>query len=225
MTIEVVDPGDPWWLFSGIRCKSRTRSTKSATSTIVDHACSCVSNSTWWTLARPACINDSMAGLSHGPDLRQGTSILYGARPRAVSLAGRPATSESSRTLSSGLYEGRLSGRRGTSHLRQKMPFTAVSSCCAPPGHFAVGSSTWCSKTGRRGLAVCRPRPAQFRRAPESWFATAAPGQSRRCLGDRYWRTRSFAQVPMLRSLWSRLPAPRLSAEIRFCRQLSLRRP
>lgn len=66
--IEVVDPGDPLVAFLGIRCKSRTRSTKSATSTIVVHACSCASTQARWTLARPAYINDSMVGLSPGPD-------------------------------------------------------------------------------------------------------------------------------------------------------------
>ena len=68
VTIEVVDPGDPLVAFLGIRCKSRTRSTKSATSTFVDHACPCASPQGRWILARPACINDSMVGLSHGPD-------------------------------------------------------------------------------------------------------------------------------------------------------------
>ena len=68
VTIEVVDPAIHWWRFSGIRCNSRTKSTRSVTSTIVDHTCSCASTKARWTLARPVCINDSMAGLSHGPD-------------------------------------------------------------------------------------------------------------------------------------------------------------
>jgi hypothetical protein len=104
----------PSWLFSGSRCKLRTRSTKSATSTIVDHACSCASTQARSTLTRPACINDSMVGLSHGRDPT--ATDEYSVRPWATSCQfGRTrATSESSRTLSSGPCEGRPSRR--TSH-------------------------------------------------------------------------------------------------------------
>lgn len=111
VTIEVVDPGDPWWRFSGIRCNSRTKSTKSATSTIVNHTFSCVSTQARWTLRRLVCINDSMAGLSRG----NGSTATgeYSIRRSATRRqSGRtPATSEFSRTLSSGLCEGRRRSR------------------------------------------------------------------------------------------------------------------
>ena len=58
VTIEVVDTGDPLVAFLGNSFNSRTKSTKSATSTIVDHTCSYASTKARWTLVRPVCIND-----------------------------------------------------------------------------------------------------------------------------------------------------------------------
>src|SRR6266480_6791460 len=95
-----------------IFCKSRTKYTKSATSTIVDHTCSCDSTQARWTLAGPVCIGDSMVGLSPGNDFT--ARDVYSIRRSAKRLqSGRTAaTSECSRTLSSGLCEGRPSRRR-----------------------------------------------------------------------------------------------------------------
>ena len=103
------------WHFWGIFCNSRTKSTKSATSTTVDHTCSCDSTQARWTLARPVCINDSMVGLSPGNDFT--AMDEYSTRRWAMRRqSGRTAaTSECSRTLSSGLCEGRPSRRGDTS--------------------------------------------------------------------------------------------------------------
>src|SRR6516164_2747878 len=79
-----------WWRFSGICCHSRTKSTKSATSTIVDHTYSCASTKARSTLA-------SRVGLSPGHDLtargeysvlRSGTRPQSGLR-RATTFADR----------------------------------------------------------------------------------------------------------------------------------------
>jgi len=90
----------------------------------VDHTYSCASIKDRWTLASRVCINDSMVGLSPGTDFsaraeysiwRLGTKRQYGRTP---------ATSESSRTLSSGLSKGR------PKRLNDRLGFTGCLSDC-----------------------------------------------------------------------------------------------
>src|SRR6266567_1601711 len=95
-----------WWRFSGIHCKSRTKSTRSATSIIVDHACSCASTQARWTLRKPVYINDSTDGLSLGPDLTARGEYFIRRSAMRRQPGRTAATSECSRTLSSGLGEG-----------------------------------------------------------------------------------------------------------------------
>ena len=107
VAIEVVDPGIHWRRSSGSRSKSKTKSIKSATSTIADRTWSCASTQAWSILASRVCINDSTAGLSPGPDFtaRGEYSIRHlGTRHQS----GRTlATRGYSRTLSFGPCEGR----------------------------------------------------------------------------------------------------------------------
>ena len=83
VTIEVVDSSDPLVAFLG-------------NSVQVEDEMYQISD---FETARPTLggpwqdrhsINDSMVGLSHGPNSSAGDGVLYGAGPRAVSLAGRP---------------------------------------------------------------------------------------------------------------------------------------
>jgi hypothetical protein len=58
------------------------------------------------------------------PILRRGTSILYGARPRAVSLAGRPLPANPHERYPLVYAKVALADAVALRILRQKMPFT-----------------------------------------------------------------------------------------------------
>src|SRR5215475_7672149 len=104
-------PAIHWWRFSGILSKSRTKSTKLATSTIVDHTCFCAWTKARWRSANRVCVNDSMDGLSPGPDLTAWAEYSIRRLGTRHQCGRTCATSESSPTLFSGRCEGQPRSR------------------------------------------------------------------------------------------------------------------
>ena len=133
VAIEVVDPGIHWRRSSGSRSKSKTKSIKSATSTIADRTWSCASTQAWSILASRVCINDSTAGLSPGPDFtaRGEYSIRHlGTRHQS----GRTlATRGYSRTLSFGPCEGRTRATIYSKALQNRIAKNSGSGTSARP--------------------------------------------------------------------------------------------
>ena len=90
VTIEVVDPSDPLVAFLGNSLQVEDEIYQISDFDYRGSRVLLRLDPSSVDLGRPACINNSMVGLSHGPNSMGGTRILYGAGPRAVSLAGRP---------------------------------------------------------------------------------------------------------------------------------------
>jgi len=111
VTIEVADPSDPLVGFLGDSCKSKTKSTKLATSTIVAATCSCASTNARWTLASLVCINGSTDGRSPEPEFTARGEYSTRRLGTRHPSGGTRATSERSQTLSFGLGEGRPSSK------------------------------------------------------------------------------------------------------------------